>query len=143
MGENDEHLQCNKCEETFTEKLKLNHHMKTIHLPDHQCSICNISFKRKQSLIKHRKSYHEGLFTPCDICEKPVKDLGYHKRSVHQKIMHSCATCNKTYTSKVMKINLFSFIIKAQESIYTEDREQYREDVSAAQGGVLQHVQKY
>ena len=118
MGENDEHLQCNKCEETFTEKLKLSHHMKTIHLPDHQCSICNISFKRKQSLIKHRKSYHEGLFTPCDICEKPVKDLGYHKRSVHQKIMHSCATCNKTYTSKVMKINLFSFIIKAQESIY-------------------------
>ena len=97
-----ESFHCNQCEEVFSENSILKYHTKTKHPPNHECSNCNLVFKRKHSLIKHKKSFHDGLFTPCDICDKLVKDLGYHKRSVHKKILFNCESCGKSYTSKVI-----------------------------------------
>merc|ERR1712110_843477 len=80
---------CLQCDASFSEKFKLNVHIKSVHegikklykSNQHRCSFCNGSFSRPSSLAEHIKSVHENIKDiKCELCNKFFSSVSKAKR---------------------------------------------------------------
>ena len=70
-----------------------------------QCSVCEKSFKFRNSLVKHKTSAHTDVVFSCDICRKNFalkESVLRHKRSHHSAVqpMFGCKICSSTFKYK-------------------------------------------
>ena len=74
------------------------------------CTICNLSYSRKDSLNKHDKKVHEMKRFKCDLCDKIYREkvnLSFHKRDVHNIFSIKCSNCGiKVKTKRLLKIHM-------------------------------------
>ena len=60
------------------------------------CLQCKYKARKQSDLIKHVKSYHEGMVFPCDCCEYKAKDksnLNKHRKYTHGAKIFACNNC--------------------------------------------------
>ena len=60
------------------------------------CDQCEYSGSR-QALRHHKKSKHEGIRYPCDLCDyaaTTLTNLKKHKKSKHEGIRYPCDQCD-------------------------------------------------
>ena len=93
--------QCNICNDSFSYKVTLKKHVKSVHEKNIQfkCSICNNTFSRKNGLKSHMESVHEKIKRhKCSIC-----NIGFYKRGnlINHKSVHE---------KKILKIAIFVII---------------------------------
>jgi uncharacterized protein (DUF983 family) len=64
---------------------------------------CNKTFTQKVHLATHIKSIHEGIKHKCPHCDNTYayqSNLNKHIDSIHKGIKHKCSHCDKSYTQK-------------------------------------------
>ena len=67
------------------------------------CDQCEGKFKRKDSLIIHIQSIHEGVKYPCNQCNYQAThqaNLRKHIQSKHDGVKHVCDQCNYQLNSR-------------------------------------------
>jgi hypothetical protein len=137
----DEHgIKCDKCTRFFQSKQAIDYHKKTFHLEeteDHQCPLCQKSFKTKHSLNVHNRSVHNRRNFRCKKChfvfklhahlirhyrlvhDIDLKTYNYYQDQVPGPSYHSCDYCDfKT----VYKQNLALHI----ESSHLQDKDAFQ-----------------
>ena len=106
-------IKCEICEKTFTRKVGLKYHIKSIHqgikmqikkrinkkLP---CEICGKTFTQNTGLKGHMKSIHQGIKDEkCEICGKTFAlkcSLYKHQKFFHERIRkYICDICGLTF----------------------------------------------
>lgn len=87
---------CNECSLTFTSRIKLYNHRRSVHMPPGVCNICGIVM-RTDNLKRHVQMHSEGPAT-CKVCGKEFKNpesLRGHTL-IHKGIVYTCEICGKT-----------------------------------------------
>ena len=72
-------------------------------LPRFICSVCDEEFSNKSDLSHHIKSIHDGKVFMCDICQSLHRDMSALKghRMTHSQIKNfECNVCGKKYSCK-------------------------------------------
>ena len=82
---------CKTCNETFTSKMLLTKHMKSVHntlnITEYKCSECSSIFKSKSNIVKHIQSKHKGIKRfYCTLC--PMKFYYKHAFERHTSAVH-------------------------------------------------------
>ena len=65
------------------------------------CDICKKSYNRKDALVRHIKSVHDGIKSVCLICDKSFtlkNALSRHIKTVHEGLKFECKVCIKTFS---------------------------------------------
>jgi len=68
-----------------------------------ECNQCDSTFTRKDSLITHNLSVHEGVKYACNHCEHLFSDkanLTTHIKSIHEGIKYPCNQCDYQATQQ-------------------------------------------
>ena len=68
-----------------------------------ECPECEAVYTRKDSLIRHYRSIHEGIKYPCNQCDSQFtqqRHLQTHIQSIHEGIKYPCLQCNYQATEK-------------------------------------------
>ncbi|XP_018577666.1 zinc finger protein 568-like [Anoplophora glabripennis] len=87
---------CNECSLTFSSRIKLYNHRRSIHMAPGVCNICGIVM-RTDNLKRHVQMHLEGPVT-CNVCGKVFKNpesLRGHTL-IHKGIIYTCQICGKT-----------------------------------------------
>ncbi|XP_065354408.1 serendipity locus protein beta-like [Calliphora vicina] len=67
-------LVCNICNKEFNIKWKLNHHNRSVHMPEEDkipCNLCDLKFTRPHNLKRHMQTVHApGKQKKCNKCER-------------------------------------------------------------------------
>ena len=75
-----------------------------------KCTICDLSYTKRDSLDRHDKKVHEMKRFRCDLCDKIYKEQGnlsIHKRDVHNIFSIKCSKCGiKFRTKKLLSIHM-------------------------------------
>ncbi|RZC32694.1 hypothetical protein BDFB_004146 [Asbolus verrucosus] len=128
LVENDnDHIKCDICSFTFTDKTILDMHQKLLHqtLPDkntglysYHCHLCSKKFKKRGSLMVHLRVAHYGFgHQNSEVSENrpekqmsalPVQDLSMdvstspksEQTKVHDNKQWECDVCSKMFTTK-------------------------------------------
>ncbi|XP_062535849.1 zinc finger protein 227-like [Armigeres subalbatus] len=95
---------CKHCEEVFTSKSSLTHHMK-LHTTAASCELCGKVFKERSKLRIHIQRRHEKIKKyECHICHKKLVSLDSvqnHIKTYHSNQVYKCRFCQKTYNSEL------------------------------------------
>ena len=102
MGEANK---CNLCEHKTRKSTDLESHYRYIHF---HCTVCEITFKAKETFQIHMKEVHLEDYT-CTICQKVFLDnerLNEHMKQRHSdnrywRKRHACDICHKVLSSKL------------------------------------------
>ena len=98
-------LKCELCSKEFTNKNKLNVHIKGVHekSEEHKC-ICGKIFYRKSDFNLHKSTVHDGIKKfKCEPCKKSYTQssaLRTHISSVHEKLEPQLHFTSKKILSK-------------------------------------------
>jgi len=103
----DEILECSKCEFTTASKQRLAEH-KFCHNKRFQCTTCDRRFSRPCLLRHHEEQHHKDDYqqsTFCDDCQLVFLSFAYFKK--HRRIVHKenvdgefqCSKCPRSYHS--------------------------------------------
>merc|ERR1712150_372938 len=68
-----------------------------------ECPECGKTFARKDNMLIHYRSKHEGIKYPCNQCEYQATDksnLQKHVQSVHEGIKYHCNQCDYQATTQ-------------------------------------------
>lgn len=87
---------CSECNLTFSSRIKLNNHRRSVHMAPGVCNICGIVM-RTDNLKRHVQMHSEGP-VKCNICGKIFKNpesLRGHTL-IHKGITYTCGICGKT-----------------------------------------------
>lgn len=106
-------FKCEGCDKHFMFSWLLYTHRRLFHfneLVELSCEFCNILFRTKSGLRKHKfrkhsKVQHEPPL--CDICGKKLasaETLKFHKRTHTGEKPHTCLTCGKSFLKKGLLI---------------------------------------
>lgn len=102
----EEKITCKLCQEEFTKRLFLRHHIKTRHSDvEYLCQLCGEQFTADKELIEHRKTVHNRGYHQCELCDKVLSTKGMLEGHylVHKGIKpFSCDICvpKKEFTRK-------------------------------------------
>ena len=120
-------FQCLNCPESFISKYDLNIHNKSVHggAGPQKCLECDFSCTRKEMLVRHVKTEHEGIKLekrktnlPCNLCDTEFTDLPSfkeHINSVHDgNKPHKCTVCDQSY---FLRYSLKTHIARIHEGI--------------------------
>ena len=97
---------CYQCSKNFVSVKELHRHIETIHYEDsHSCDLCEATFTREDTLIRHKRVKHEQLNEKpsllCKECGKKflrLDNLKRHTRAVHFKSgTFICDTCSSKF----------------------------------------------
>jgi hypothetical protein len=122
---------CDICGKGHRSKLKVAHHIKTVHLAatgQFECEVCFQKFKINKSLQSHKRIVHEHRMYDCDLC-----DSSYTTKFVfelHRLDKHSaseptveCEICHKKFGhERVLKRHLRSHKAKKPPKSERVDR---------------------
>ena len=90
----DVQYNCDKCVKSFSQKSRLNSHIKSTHENvRYNCDKCEKSFTTKRHLKTHIQSVHEKVRYNCDHCDKSFshrESLIRHNKSAHDNVRHNC-----------------------------------------------------
>ncbi|XP_032524556.2 zinc finger protein 354C-like isoform X1 [Danaus plexippus] len=100
---------CKICQAIIEDEQEYNNHLQT-HTGIHTCAICNMVFKKRNTIIKHFK-WHEEMKTKsqsdglhiCEYCGLMLvseDDLKDHKEKKHVK-KYTCYYCGKMYKGEL------------------------------------------
>ena len=116
-----EDFSCTECSASFTFKRNLQRHTDEHHNmqenPEHKCDLCEKSYKRKDTLLKHKRIEHNKderkVNIPgvndnmnshqCYLCSKMFKQkftLDRHQETMHfqnSNVLFECKTCDKSF----------------------------------------------
>merc|ERR1712150_135882 len=70
-----------------------------------ECPECGKTFARKDNMLIHYRSKHEGIKYPCNHCEYQATDksnLQKHVQSVHEGIKYPCNQCDYKATTQAI-----------------------------------------
>ena len=106
---NQETFTCQVCQKKFRSKSGFDGHMCKDY-SDRECRVCDKSFKKPWSLLKHNKSVHEekvikerSQITTCKICDldcRSALDVRKHMLFEHQDQAIRCKFCNNPFFTK-------------------------------------------
>ena len=68
-----------------------------------QCNQCNQQFTRKDSLIVHIQSIHEGVKYACSQCNQQFSakgNLTTHIQSIHEGVKYRCNQCDQLFSAQ-------------------------------------------
>ncbi|CAD7077967.1 unnamed protein product [Hermetia illucens] len=92
---------CPKCSEEFTNSIRFNQHMQTVHSGAvHACPLCDKTYSSKMAISVHVARKHNSPKLHCDKCSSVFVNEYYLQR--HITAMHSpaqCPSCNKVLKS--------------------------------------------
>ena len=94
---------CFVCGKIFRYTRNLNTHIQDVHGKkenDFQCSECEMSFKKRHLLNKHKRIHDTSKRYSCHICDKSFTrkwDLERHISSCHDKIIFKCDFCARKF----------------------------------------------
>uniref|UniRef100_A0A8D8MAV8 Zinc finger protein 16 n=1 Tax=Cacopsylla melanoneura TaxID=428564 RepID=A0A8D8MAV8_9HEMI len=94
--------QCNLCEASFRFTPALVKHMNADHLNKFQCSLCLQSLSSSLNLRRHMLTCHSQLLLTCPICQEEFTSfeaIDNHINHTHAQSAHICPTCKRVYTS--------------------------------------------
>ena len=122
---------CKNCGDHFKHQYELNKHMfKHMSVNYFACEICDLTFKRRDALGKHKvlcqqKKTGQVKFKckqcECDKSFSSLKTLNLHEKSVHSSDQFPCIHCEKVYTRKDnLKRHLSMFHKSEEESTKKE-----------------------
>ena len=90
----DEVYACPKCDKSWTNKITLQHHLRTVHKPESVCTLCGKSTKNMR--IHMATTHSEKRAFQCLDCQKAFKLRGHLKRhcrtSGHQYVKDANAS---------------------------------------------------
>ena len=69
----------------------------------YKCEDCEATYKRKESLLQHTRSKHEGIVYSCQQCSYKATTQGslkMHQESIHEGVKYSCNQCEYQATRK-------------------------------------------
>ena len=93
---------CNKCEDVYRSRSRLNKHMKLAHKEvSYDCNQCESTFTGQRSLDTHKKSIHNGGKYQCDQCDSQFTEKGSlkkHIKPIHEGVKYYCNQCESTFT---------------------------------------------
>uniref|UniRef100_A0A8D8WM98 Zinc finger protein 614 n=1 Tax=Cacopsylla melanoneura TaxID=428564 RepID=A0A8D8WM98_9HEMI len=93
---------CSKCAKPFSETQLLMEHVRECTVVGYTCGTCGKNFKFKNSMVTHRKTFHEGVRYKCTKCPKifmAQSKLNIHMKN-HEGVFYTCEHCPKTFCSK-------------------------------------------
>ncbi|XP_045208136.2 zinc finger protein 846-like [Mercenaria mercenaria] len=102
----DDKIACKLCDESFSKKLYLRHHIKAKHSDvEHLCQLCGDHFTTDDELIEHRRTVHNRGYHRCELCDKVLSTKGMLEGHylVHKGIKpFACDVCvpKKEFTRK-------------------------------------------
>jgi uncharacterized C2H2 Zn-finger protein len=92
---------CDICDQAFSLKSSLNHHVNTVHkkITRFSCDLCDYSSYYRASIEKHSNAVHlRKKDVKCDICDQAFlakSNLIQHVNNVHNNLTrYSCDLCN-------------------------------------------------
>ncbi|EAT35437.1 AAEL012392-PA [Aedes aegypti] len=98
---------CSFCAESFLIPSKMREHELLVHsgeVPNHQCDVCQKSFRTKYLLKAHRETHDQERNFPCDQCPAAFRlrlQLRKHVRGVHPTCFpYRCPFCEKQFSTK-------------------------------------------
>ena len=68
-----------------------------------ECDQCDYNVSKKDHLINHKQTVHEGLRYGCDGCDYQATQKGtlqMHKQSIHEGVRYNCDECDYKATQK-------------------------------------------
>ena len=72
---------CVKCNMTFSTRLLLHHHLKSVHseAKDVVCDVCGMAFKLRIYMLKHKNTVHGEKTISCDLCDMKFSERGTYR----------------------------------------------------------------
>ena len=108
-----EPISCAFCSAKLRGKRSYENHLKSMHsessedgiFRNHKCNLCHKSFKRKDTMTKHKEKVHINELIKCEFCHleiKGSKEMKRHLDRMHidQNRHHECDICDKVYRRK-------------------------------------------
>jgi uncharacterized Zn-finger protein len=105
-GTNKNPLQCETCQQTFSQKANLTQHIRS-HTGERpfQCETCQQTFTQKVHLTRHLRSHTGEHPFQCETCQQTFSqkaNLTQHIRSHTGERPFQCETCQQTFKQKIL-----------------------------------------